>query len=89
VRRARGGGADSLFFLLQNFAQAQSATPGLTLKGLQFHDGALFLDLAGSDLQVLERLRGWFSAHPGTHLEVPTADSTAGGVQIRLKLTPA
>ena len=89
IRHAQGGGAESLFAMMQIFAQAQTATPGLTVKAMQFHDGALFVDLTGSDLQVLEHLRTWFSSHPGAHLEVPTADSTSGGVQVRLKLTPA
>ncbi len=89
VRHARGEGADSLFSMLQTFAQAQAAAPGLTVKAMQFHDGSLFLDLTGNDLQVLEKMRGWFASHPGVHLDVPTADSTSGGVQVRLKLTPA
>jgi general secretion pathway protein L len=90
VRRARGEGGDTLFSMLQTFAQAQAAAPGLNVKAMQFHDGSLFLDLTGSDLQVLEKMRGWFASHPGVHLEVPTADSTSsGGVQVRLKLTPA
>jgi general secretion pathway protein L len=89
IRHASGAGSQNLFSLLQSFAQAQTATPGLTVKGIQFRDGALFLDLTGSDLQVLEKLRSWFTTHPGVHLDVPTADSTSNGVQIRLKLTPA
>lgn len=89
IRHATGAGADSLFMMLQTFAQAQAAAPGLTVKAMQFHEGSLFLDLTGNDLQVLEKLRGWFASHPGVHLEVPTADSTSGGVQVRLKLTPA
>lgn len=89
VRHATGSGSDSLFTMLQTFAQAQAAAPGLNVKAMQFHDGSLFLDLTGSDLQVLEKMRGWFATHPGVHLEVPTADSTSGGVQVRLKLTPA
>lgn len=89
VRHATGAGGDSLFTMLQTFAQAQAAAPGLNVKAMQFHDGSLFLDLTGTDLQVLEKMRGWFATHPGVHLEVPTADSTSGGVQVRLKLTPA
>jgi general secretion pathway protein L len=89
IRHARGEGGESLFTMLQTFAQAQAATPGLNVKAMQFHDGSLFLDLTGSDLQVLEKMRGWFASHPGVRLEVPTADSTSGGVQVRLKLTPA
>ena len=83
-----GGGNVGLFPLLQQAASGLAATPGLTLKTAQFREGALFLDLSGSDLQVLEQLRGWFAGHRGAKLEVQTADAGEGGVQIRLKLTP-
>lgn len=85
MRGAPTGGG--LLFLLQQAAQALAATPGLKLKTLQFRDGALFLDLGGSDLQVLETLRGWFTTHAGAHLEVQSANAGEGGVQIRLKLS--
>jgi general secretion pathway protein L len=84
-----GGAASNLFLLLQQTAESLSATPGLTLKTLEYRDGALLLDLAGSDLQVLEKLRGWFAMHPGVNLEVQTADAGENGVQIRLKLSVA
>lgn len=87
---ARGAGAgNTLFLLLQQTAESLSATPGLTLKNLEFRDGALLLDLAGNDLQVLEKLRGWFATHPGVNLEVQSADAGENGVQIRLKLSVA
>ncbi|HZU75434.1 MAG TPA: GspL/Epsl periplasmic domain-containing protein, partial [Dehalococcoidia bacterium] len=87
---ARGAGAgNNLFLLLQQTAESLSATPGLTLKNLEFRDGALLLDLAGNDLQVLEKLRGWFATHPGVNLEVQSADAGENGVQIRLKLSVA
>jgi general secretion pathway protein L len=89
VRRAQGGSANGLFVLTQRFAEAQTATPGLTLKSCQFHDGALYLDLTGGDLQLLEHIRDWFAQHPGVKLEVLSADSGANGVQIRLKLSVA
>ena len=79
--------AGGLLFLVQEIAQALAATPGLTLKTLQFRDGVLFLDLGGSDLQVLEKLRAWFTAHGGAKLEVQSANAGEGGVQIRLKLS--
>jgi len=81
--------AGGLLFLVQQLAQALAATPGLTLKTLQFRDGALFLDLGGSDLQVLEKLRAWFGAHGGARLDVQSANAGEGGVQIRLKLSAA
>ncbi|MDB5986313.1 MAG: gspL [Nevskia sp.] len=81
--------AGGLLYLVQQCAQALAATPGLTLKTLQFREGALFLDLGGSDLQVLEKLRAWFTAHGGAKLEVQSANAGEGGVQIRLKLSAA
>lgn len=86
LRSAGNGGG--VFPLMQQAALGLSETPGLTLKTAQFREGALFLDLSGTDLQVLERLRAWFASHPAARLEVQTADAGEGGVQIRLKLTP-
>ena len=90
ARILSGGGAQSsALSLIQQAAAALAASPGLTLKELQFREGALFLDLSGSDLQVLETLRGWFASHPGARLDVQSANSGEGGVQIRLKLSVA
>ncbi|GAC1624862.1 MAG: hypothetical protein NVS9B10_11270 [Nevskia sp.] len=83
-----GGNGGGLFQLLQQAAQSLAETPGLTLKTAQFREGALFLDLSGTDVQVLEKLRVWFANHRAARLEVQTADAGEGGVQIRLKLTP-
>jgi general secretion pathway protein L len=89
LKNAQSGNANGLFYLIDQFQQAQQAAPGLTLKNLQFRDGALYLNLTGSDLQVVERVRGWFAKHPGTKLTVVNEDSGANGVQIRLKLEMA
>lgn len=83
-----GGNGAGLFQLLQQASLSLAANPGLTLRTAQFREGALFLDLSGTDLQVLENLRAWFASHRAARLEVQTADAGAGGVQIRLKLTP-
>ncbi len=85
MRSAPVGGG--LLFLVQQIAQALTATPGLTLKTLQFREGALFLNLGGTDLQLLEKLRAWFTAHGGARLDVQSADSGEGGVQILIKLS--
>ncbi len=85
MRGAPSGGG--LLYLVQQIAQALSATPGLTLKTLQFREGALFLDLGGTDLQVLEKLRAWFTSHGGARLDVQSADAGDNGVQIRLKVS--
>lgn len=83
------GNAAGVFFLLQQAASALAATPGLELKNLEFRDGALFLELGGTDLQALEKLRGWFGVHHASLLEVLSADAGQGGVQIRVKLSAA
>lgn len=83
-----GSSQNGLFELMQSAASGLSENPGLTLRNVQFREGALFLDLSGSDLQVLERLRTWFNSHREAKLDVESADSNENGVQIRLKLTP-
>lgn len=89
LRQLRGtGSSGGLFALMQSASSGLAENPGLTLKNVQFRDGALFLDLSGSDLQVLERLRAWYGSHPGARLDVESADANENGVQIRLKLTP-
>lgn len=78
-----------LFRLLGSLGAALQANAGLTLESMQFREGALYLNLTGTDLQALEALRGWYAARHEAALEVQAANATAGGVQIRLKLTPA
>lgn len=87
---ARGGGAQApLLPLLDALAASLAANPGLTLQSLQFREGALFLNLTGTDLQVLESLRAWYGAHPETQLSVQDTNASPDGVQIRLKLNRA
>lgn len=83
-----GNGAGGLFFLLQQAAAGLSASPGLTLKSAQFREGALYLDLGGSDLQAAEKLRSYFSTHRGATLAVQDTNTGDGAAQIRVKLTP-
>lgn len=89
LRLLQGGASQTgLFELMQSASSGLAENPGLTLRNIQFREGALFLDLSGSDLQVLEQLRTWFNSHRGAKLDVESADSNENGVQIRLKLTP-
>lgn len=84
-----GSGRDSgVFPLLETLTQAVTANEGLRVQNLQFRDGALFLALKASDLQVVERLRGWFDDQRSVALEVQSADAGSEGVQVRIKLTP-
>jgi general secretion pathway protein L len=86
LRSGNGGGG--VFFLLQQAAAGLAASPGLTLKSAQFRDGALYLDLSGSDLQAAEKLRSYFSTHRSATLLVQDTNTGDGGAQIRVKLTP-
>ena len=90
TRQLKGGGHKGGFLpLLQTLSTALGATQGLTLTGVQFRDGDLYVALSGTDLQQLEALRGWFAQHHEANMEVKSADSGAEGVQIRLKLSHA
>jgi general secretion pathway protein L len=90
--RLLGGGSAGrapLFQLLGSLGAALAANPGLTLESLQFREGALHLALTGSDLQALENLRAWYDTRRDARLQVEAANAGTGGVQIRVKLTPA
>lgn len=84
-----GGGSNRLLQLLQPVAYSMTAVPGLKLESLQFREGSLYLNLSAADLQALDKLRAWYAEHPGTALEVESANAAGGAAQIRLKLTPA
>lgn len=83
--RAKG----ALLPLLDILSAAMRSAPGLAVQTLQYREGALYVGLSGSDLQMLENLRSWFSSQPAAALEVQSANSGAEGVQIRIKITPA
>jgi len=83
---SRNGG---VFPLLEIWAQALGANQGLKMQNVQYRDGALYLALRATDLQVVERLREWFASQRGAALEVQSADAGNDGVQVRLKLSPA
>jgi len=84
---SHGNGQGGPLPLLQQAADSLVAVPGLTLNNAEYREGALFLDLSGTDLQLLEKLRGWYAAHRCATLEVQSADSGESGAKIRLKLT--
>ncbi|MGB0956544.1 MAG: type II secretion system protein GspL [Panacagrimonas sp.] len=90
LRAANGGGdTHQLFALLGSLSRGLKENQGLALKGLQYRQGAVFVSMTGSDLQALERLRGWFETEPESRLEVQSANASGGSVQIRLKLSRA
>ena len=90
IRALKASGKNGgVFVLLETLAQALGANQGLKVQNIQYRDGALYLALRATDLQVVERLREWFSSQRATALEVQSADAGAEGVQVRLKLSPA
>ena len=82
-----GNGQGGPLSLLQQAADSLVATPGLTLNNAEYREGALFLDLSGTDLQLLEKLRGWYASNRCAVMDVQSADSSESGAKIRLKLT--
>lgn len=83
----RGHSQDQSFLkLTETLARALAATPGLTLQGLQFRDGALYANLTGTDLQQPEHLQTWFAQNPDTAYERQSLNSGTEGVQLRIKL---
>lgn len=87
--RAAGGSAGGPLALFEPLAQALAASPGLKLTGMQYREGALFLSMTATDLQVLENLRNWFASGSDAALEVQSANAESGAVQIRARLSRA
>lgn len=85
--RAGGGNNASLTELLQQTATALAAAGGLSVEELQYHDRALYVNLTGSDVQALDRLRTWFTEHPQTRLDVQNANATGDEVKILIKVS--
>lgn len=87
IRRMEGGGERAtLLALLDSYAQASSSTGGLELRGMQWRDRALLLNLRGETLEHLEALRQWYENEARVQLEVETANASSEGVQIRVRL---
>lgn len=84
-----GAGGSGPLGLFEPLAQALSANPGIKLTGLQYREGALFLSMTATDLQVLENLRNGFAQRQDAKLEVQSANAESGAVQIRARLSRA
>ncbi|MGQ0501207.1 MAG: type II secretion system protein GspL [Panacagrimonas sp.] len=85
---AGGAGAGGPLALLEVLTQSLQASPGLKITGMQFREGALFLSMTASDLQMLEKLQNWHAGQTGTRFDVQSANAEAEGVQIRARLSP-
>lgn len=87
VAALRGGGARAPWFeSLDLLAAALTANPGLSLRSLQFREGALYLQLTGNDLQAFESMRLWLEGRRDAQISDVQANSGAEGVQVRFKL---
>jgi general secretion pathway protein L len=83
----KGGAASGGFLsLTETLTRALSAAPGFTVEGLQFREGALYVNLTGTDLQQLDQLQNWFQQNPETRYERQSVNSGTEGVQIRIRL---
>lgn len=85
-----GNRSASMLTLIDAFAGGLKAAPTLQVENIQYREDALFLSLSGTDLSALDQLKTHFSnGKGGAKLEVQSANSGDGGVQIRIKLSPA
>ncbi len=85
-----GSHAASLLSLIDAFAGGLKAAPTLHVEGIQYREGALYLSLTGTDLSALDQLKNHYaSGHGGAKLDVQSANSGDGGVQIQIKLSPS
>lgn len=85
-----GSRGNSVLPLIDAFAGGLKAAPTLQVEGMQYREGSLFLSLTGTDLAALDKLKAHFAGGQGrARLEVQSANSGEGGVQIRVRLSPA
>lgn len=88
--RGKSGKASTadLLPLLGNIAPVIQASPQLKLRGMQYGDSRLILDVTLPDFQTMESVKSAFIAH-GMQVEVVGANSTPSGIEGRLRLGQA
>lgn len=72
--------------LLGNLAPAMLAHPQIKLRGIQYDEARLTVDLSLPDFQVMEALKNALIAR-GMQVETVGANSTAAGIEGRLRLS--
>lgn len=72
--------------LLGNLAPVMQAHPRIKLRGIQYDESRLTLDLSLPDFQTMETLKSALIAR-GLQVEVVGANSTAAGIEGRLRLS--
>ncbi len=77
---------NDLLPLLGNVAPVMQASPQIRLRGMQYGDSRLTLEVTLPDFQTMETVKNAFTAR-GMQVEVVGANSTAAGVEGRLRLS--
>jgi general secretion pathway protein L len=82
------GGADAtgLLHLLTQVAPALSSTTRTTLTSLEYHNATLELGLRAPDVPTLDLMRERLSTVPGLNVQVTAANTSANGVDGRLRI---
>ncbi len=78
--------AANLLPLLSNIAPVMQASPQLKLRGVQYGDSRVTLDITLPDFQTMETVKNAFTAR-GMQVEVVGANSTPSGIEGRLRLS--
>jgi general secretion pathway protein L len=86
-KSGKTSGAD-LLPLLGNLAPVMQASPQVKLRGIQYGEGKLTLDLTLPDFQTMETVKNALTAR-GMQVETLGANSTATGIEGRLRLNQA
>jgi general secretion pathway protein L len=83
---ARGGSGGGLLPRLAQVAPLLVSTTRSRLVGIEYHNGVLELALRAPDVQTLDVMRERIAALPGFKVEVTAANSSADGVDGRLRI---
>jgi general secretion pathway protein L len=84
-KSGKSGQADALP-LLGKLAPVMQAHPQIKLRGIQYDEARLTVDLSLPDFQAMETLKNAFIAR-GMQVETVGANSTAAGIEGRLRLS--
>ncbi len=79
--------ASDMLALLSKVSSLLQGNPQTKLRGLQYGDGALTLDLNFPDFQMMESMKNTMATR-GLQVEVLSANSRGTGVDTRLRLKP-
>ena len=90
LERGPGGGQADFLALLQQAGPVLRGTGGLELRGANFRDGTLDLELTVANLQVLDQVKQRLAEAGGLVAEIQSATADADQrVQSRLRIAGA